>query len=55
MGDEIRLWRVGPEERLITVEQGKLNLESRLEDWLGNDISILDPGLLVIGRGVRAR
>jgi RecB family endonuclease NucS len=29
-----------------------LNLESRLQDWLVRDISILDPGLLVMGREV---
>lgn len=33
----------------MRVPRASLDLESRLEEWLAADISILDPGLLVIG------
>lgn len=49
MGDEVRLWKVGPEEQLAEIPRARLDLESRLEEWLQRDISILDPMLLVIG------
>jgi RecB family endonuclease NucS len=50
--DEVHLWRIGPAEQLTEIEQARLNLESRLEEWLERDISVLDPNLLVIGRQV---
>lgn len=52
MGDEVRLWQIGAGEQLITVDRVRLDLESRLQEWLARDISILDPTLLVIGREV---
>jgi hypothetical protein len=52
MPDEVRLWRVGKDESLVELSRAKLNLEERLEEWLERDISMLDPGLLVIGRQV---
>jgi hypothetical protein len=52
MPDEVRLWRVGNDEGLVEIGRAKLNLEERLEEWLERDISMLDPGLLVIGRQV---
>ena len=55
MPDEVRLWRVGEGESLSEIKRAKLDLEERLEDWLESDISMLDPGLLVIGRQVRDR
>lgn len=55
MSDEVRLWRIGPDERLSEVPREPLDLEARLQDWLTRDISILDPGLLVIGREVETR
>jgi len=51
MGAEVHLWRV-VDEQLIEVDPASLNLESRLQEWLVGDISILDPRLLVIGREV---
>ena len=50
MADEVRLWRIGPDEGLNEIERGSLDLESRLQAWLARDISMLDPDLLVIGR-----
>jgi len=52
MPDEVRLWRVGTDESLSEIGRAKLDLEVRLQDWLASDISMLDPGLLVIGREV---
>lgn len=52
MADEVRLWRVGTDESLSEIGRAKLDLEARLQEWLARDISMLDPGLLVIGREV---
>lgn len=53
MSKEVQLWKIEPGDRLAEVTPGKLNLEARIEAWLEKDITILDPGLLVIGRQVR--
>jgi hypothetical protein len=50
MGDEVHLWRVGPDEQLIEIKGASLDLESRLQEWLVREVSMLDPALLVIGR-----
>ena len=52
MADEVRLWRIGPDEQLSEIRDASLDLESRLQEWLARDVSILDPALLVIGREV---
>jgi Endonuclease NucS len=52
VGDEVHIWRVGPGEQLSEIQRGRLDLESRLEEWLKRDISVLDPALLVIGSEV---
>jgi hypothetical protein len=52
MGKEVRLWRVDGASQLSEVPTARLDLESRLEDWLARDIAVLDPDLLVIGRQV---
>ena len=52
MAKEVHLWRVGPEGTLNEVQRDSLNLEERLQNWLAQDIAVLDPGLLVIGREV---
>jgi len=46
------LWRIGADEQLTVIDRSSLNLESRLQEWLARDISVLDPTLLVIGREV---
>jgi hypothetical protein len=51
MADQIRLWEIS-KDQLNEITQSKLDLESRLETWLDNDISILADDLLVIGRQV---
>jgi hypothetical protein len=52
MGDDVRIWRIGHDEQLVEVDRARLGLESRLQEWLARDISVLDPNLLVIGREV---
>lgn len=52
MGDEVHVWQIEPNEKLVPVDRAPLNLESRLQEWLADDISVLEPGLLVIGREV---
>ncbi len=49
----VRLWKVASDGAPLEISGSGINLEERLEDWLAADISILDPGLLVIGRQVR--
>jgi hypothetical protein len=39
-------------EQLTEIGRASLNLESRLQEWIARDISIVEPGLLVIGREV---
>lgn len=51
MPDQIRLWEIS-KDQLNEITKSKLDLESRLETWLDNDISILADDLLVIGRQV---
>jgi hypothetical protein len=48
---EIRIWQV-ENESLTEAERAQLDLESRLERWLLDDITVLDEGLLVIGNQV---
>ena len=52
MSDEVRLWRIGPDESLSKMQRASLDVEARLQEWLVRDISVLNPGLLVIGREV---
>ena len=52
MPNEVRLWRIGPDDNLSEIQRASLDLEARLQEWLARDISILDPGLLVIDREV---
>ncbi|MCY7321228.1 MAG: endonuclease NucS [Phormidesmis sp. CAN_BIN36] len=52
MPEAIRIWSVEAGQ-LKEIPQTKLDLESRLEIWLENDISILSNDLLVIGRQVQ--
>ena len=52
MADEVRLWRVGSDDTLSETKSSPLDFESRLEEWLKRDISVLDPSLLIIGTQV---
>ena len=53
MANNIRLWEIGSDQKPNEILSDQIALEARLEDWLEADISMLDPGLLVIGRQVR--
>ena len=52
MADEVRLWDASGNE-LQEIERSKLDLEERIHKWIEQDISILDPDLLVIGKEVQ--
>ena len=52
MPKEIRVWQVNPGDELREVPRKSLDLESRLEVWIEQDISVLSDDLLVIGRQV---
>jgi len=52
VSDEVHLWQISPDDQLKVIVRAALNLESRLQEWLARDISILDPSFLVIGREV---
>lgn len=55
MPQKIRLWEVKDNEMPKPIPSTNIGLEKRLHDWLENDISMLDPNLLVIGREVRTK
>lgn len=52
MPEEVKLWRIEKGERLEECVPSKLNLEERLEIWIEQDVSILSPELLIIGRQI---
>lgn len=52
MPQRIRLWEVQDGDKLKEIEQSRLDMESRIEGWLEQDISIISDDLLVIGRQV---
>ena len=49
MSDSIRIWSVDG-EALAELPRQPVDLESRLEDWMDADVSVLSDDLLVIGR-----
>ena len=51
MPTEIKLWKI-EDDSPRPVDRDKLNLESRLEDWIRRDISLVNDDLLVIGQQV---
>ncbi len=53
MSEEVRMWEIIAGENLSEIRRTKLDLESRIEDWLARDISILSDDLLVVGRQVQ--
>ena len=53
MAQKIRLWEVKEKNKLAKIDSEQISQEKELEDWLENDISVLDENLLVIGRQVR--
>ena len=49
MSDAIRIWGVDGDQ-LSEIPRQAVDLESRLEDWMDADVSVLSDDLLVIGR-----
>ena len=49
---QVRLWEITPDRKLLEIPAKHSGLEQWLEDWLVTDISAVDPGLMVIGRQV---
>lgn len=47
----MQLWAIN-DEKLIPIENASLNLESRLEKWLEEDISLIGIDVLIIGKQV---
>ena len=52
MPQAIRIWEVNDDGSLDPVTSTQINLEERLEAWLEQDISMISPDYLVIGRQV---
>ena len=52
MSQEIHVWEVTEQNTLVKIESEKISSESHLQKLLEDDISVLDKGLLVIGREV---
>ena len=50
---QVRLWEITADRKLSEIPARNASLEQWIEDWLADDISVLDPNLLVIGRQVR--
>lgn len=51
MSSEIRLWKI-EDETPKSIERTGLNLEERLENWMAQDIGMVNDALLVIGQQV---
>lgn len=49
---EVGIWKLGSGAATERIHFSPLKAEGKLEDILDNDITILDPRLLVIGRQV---
>ena len=54
MTQQVRLWAIRSDGKLQHLPQTRLDLESRLEDWIEADIALVDEELLVIGRQVNS-
>jgi RecB family endonuclease NucS len=52
MPPQVRLWKVESGDKLGELASTSLDLEVRIENWLVEDIRVLDPELLVVGRQV---
>ena len=48
MAEQVRVWQITSDDKLIETKLAKLNLESRVERWIERDISLLAPNLLFV-------
>lgn len=53
MPEDVRIWKILDGDNLKEIKKAKLNLETRIESWLREDISILSDTLLVIGGQIK--
>lgn len=51
MPTELKLWRID-QEKLKHIPQQKLDMESRLEKWIRDDVGLISDDLLIIGQQV---
>jgi RecB family endonuclease NucS len=52
MPQHVRLWEIDQVGEPRDLSQSRLDLESRLEEWLERDVSMLGHDLLIIGKQV---
>jgi hypothetical protein len=52
MTEDIRIWEIVESDNLKEIAKSKLNIESRLEEWIEKDISIISYDLITIGRQI---
>jgi len=52
MAEDIRIWEISDGKSLNEIMKSKLDLESRLEEWIKEDISIISHDLVIIGNQV---
>ena len=50
---QVGLWAITADRKLPEIPASHASLEEWIEDWLADDISVLDPNLLVSSRQVR--
>ena len=50
---QVGIWEITADRKLPEIPARYASLEEWIEDWLADDISVLDPNLLVIRRRVR--
>jgi hypothetical protein len=51
MPTEIKLWKIDA-DKPVNILQQKIDFEKRLEDWIVNDIGLINNGMLIIGQQV---
>ena len=51
MSSEIRLWKIENDAPKL-IDESRLDFETRLEDWLCQDIGMVNDNLLVVGQQV---
>lgn len=52
MSNAVRIWQITEGNRLQELKNNRLDLESRLEDWIEQEIGILSNDLMIIGSQV---
>jgi hypothetical protein len=50
MAEKLYAWQIGPDGKPFAIANVWPTLEARLEDWIENDVTLADQGLLYLGR-----